>query len=123
MGFRVSFRYKYSTRILIALDKDYSGTGPIKGLYLKSTRSTARETATFANYNFSPYRREQTGCSRCECHGLFAAFKYVNGESFRNGSGFFDGSVLFAYAICTLASPEASIAYAATDTCVRKLQP
>ncbi len=39
----VRYRYgtgtvRYSTLILIALDKDYSDIGPIKGLYLKSTR-------------------------------------------------------------------------------------
>ena len=89
---------------MLLLDKDYSDTGPIKGLYLKSTRSTVRETATSANYNCYPYRREQTGCLGRECHGLYAAFRYVNGESFRKGSGFFYGPVLFAYAICTSAS-------------------
>ena len=114
---------RYRTLILIALDKDYSDTRPIKGLYLKSTRSTVRETATSANCKFSPYRREQTGCSGCECQGLSAAFKYVNGEFLRKGSGFFYGPVLFAYAICTSASLEASVAYAATDTCLVNVQP
>ena len=75
------------------LDKDCSDTGPIKGLYLKNTRSPCRtlryysshaiqyrtilhgiirETATSAN---KKYRSEQKDCSGVGCRSSSAAFE------------------------------------------------
>ncbi len=63
MGYRVELFgisdflpvHTYITQILIALDKDYSDIGPVKGLYLKSTRSSLdrssdRNVCEFANF-------------------------------------------------------------------------
>ena len=63
MGYRVELlgisdflRVQYT-----CLDKDYSDTGPIKGLYLKNTRSTVKYKHKYGND--VPYRRTVPYCS------------------------------------------------------------